>query len=141
MQLSRRKRPKRGSLNRIPASIPQKQNERWGMDFMCDRLEDGRRFRILTMVDLFTRKSPKIWADFSITAEKLVKQLENIKEEHGLPRMITVDNGPEFVSSKLDSWAYYYGIKLDFIRPGKPVDNTFTESFNSRLRDECLIVA
>ena len=79
-----------------------------------------------------------ILAGISLTAEKVVACLEQLRERGLLPQAITVNNGPEFISKKLDSWSYYYGIKKDFIRPGKPVDNAFIESFNGRLRDECL---
>lgn len=138
LQLRTKKKKKRISQSRLKLSLPQKPNERWGMDFMSDRFENGRRFRVLTIVDLFTRECPKILTGISLTAEKVVACLEKLRKCGHLPEAITVDNGPEFISKKLDSWAYYFGVKMDYIRPGKPVDNAFIESFNGRLRDECL---
>jgi putative transposase len=101
-------------------------------------LVDGRRFRALTVVDQYTRECVALHADFSLTGRKVRTTLEALKELRGLPKLITVDNGSEFASTEMDSWAYEAGVRLDFIRPGKPVENAFIESFNGRLRDECL---
>jgi len=108
------------------------------MDFVSDRLDNGRRFRALTVVDNFSRECPAVEADFSLTAKKVVSCLDRLKVTRGLPKAIRVDNGSEFYSRELDSWAYRNRVQLDFIRPGKPVENAFIESFNGRLRDECL---
>jgi transposase InsO family protein len=110
------------------------------MDFMSARVTDGRGFRILTVVDQFTRECLCLVADQSLTGEKVAQALEPIVIQRGAPRSITVDNGSEFASRVMDAWAYRHGIHLDFIRPGKPVENGFIESFNGRLRDECLNV-
>jgi putative transposase len=110
------------------------------MDFMSARVADGRWFRILTVVDQFTRECLCLLADQSLTGEKVAQALEPVVAQRGAPRSITVDNGSEFASRNMDAWAYRHGIQLDFIRPGKPVENCFIESFNGRLRDECLNV-
>jgi putative transposase len=107
------------------------------MDFMVDSLIDGRRFRVLTVVDIFSRACPIIEADLSLNGAKVVTALEHAARRFGYPQIIQVDNGTEFQSKALDAWAYEHEVKLDFIRPGKPVDNCFIESFNARLRDEC----
>lgn len=138
LQLRMKKKKKRVSQTRLTLLKPRQKNERWSMDFVSDCFENGRRFRVLTIIDLFTRECPVIMAGISLTAEKVVACLERLREQNLLPQAITVDNGSEFISRKLDSWAYYNNVKIDFIRPGKPVDNAFIESFNGRLRDECL---
>ena len=108
------------------------------MDFVTDSIVTGRRFRGLTIVDDFTRECPVIEVDTSLGGARVVKVLDRIAETRGLPGTITIDNGPEFTSRALDEWAYRKGVKLHFIRPGKPVENAFAESFIGRLRDECL---
>ena len=107
---------------------------------MSERVADGRWFRILTVVDQFTRECLCLLADQSLSGEKVAQALEPVVIQRGAPRSITVDNGSEFASRVMDAWAYQHGIQLDFIRPGKPVENGFIESFNGRLRDECLNV-
>jgi putative transposase len=108
------------------------------MDFVSERLVDGRWFRILTIVDQFTRECLCAHADRSQTGEKVVVQLKRLSTERGTPESITSDNGGEFAGKAVETWAYQNGVKLDLIRPGKPVENGFVESFNGRLRDECL---
>jgi putative transposase len=108
------------------------------MGFVADTLLDGRRFRALTVVDNWSRHSPLIEPDFTLTGTKVVAALERVAKRTGYPHMITVDNGSEFTSKALDAWAHEHGVRLDFIRPGKPVENAVIESFNGRLRDECL---
>ncbi len=125
---------------RVPQPGATAPNQRWSMDFMSERLADGRWFRILTVVDQFTRECLCLLADQSLTGEKVAQALEPVVAQRGAPRAITVDNGSEFASRVMDGWAYRHGIQLDFIRPGKPVENGFIESFNGRLRDECLNV-
>jgi putative transposase len=138
LQLTIKRRKKRASHGRVPKDLPVMINERWSMDFMSDSLDSGRRFRILSVVDLFSRECLLIEADFSLNAEKVVGCMERLREKGCMPKVITVDNGSEFTSRKMDAWAYENHIQLDFIRPGKPIDNAFIESFNGRLRDECL---
>jgi putative transposase len=101
-------------------------------------LFDGRRLRALTVVDAFTREALAIEVDQGIKGEQVVDVMTRLAFIRGTPRTIRVDNGPEFVSKALDRWAYENEVTLDFSRPGKPTDNAFVESFNGRLRDECL---
>jgi len=110
------------------------------MDFMSERVADGRWVRILTVVDQFTRECVCLVADQSLSGDKVAQALEPVVAQRGAPRAITMDNGSEFASRVMDAWAYRHGIQLDVIRPGKPVENGFIESFNGRLRDECLNV-
>jgi len=119
-------------------SVPVAPNESWSMDFVSDTLHCGRRFRVLTVVDNFTREAVLIEPDFSLTGKKVAGLLSVVAMTRKLPGTIRVDNGSEFAGKDLDAWAYFRKVKLDFIRPGKPVENAFIESFNGRLRDECL---
>jgi putative transposase len=108
------------------------------MDFVSDRTSDGQKFRCLTLTDMYTRECPTIEVDHGITGQKVVRVLERLKMMDGVPDIITVDNGSEFISLAVDKWAYENNVKLSFSRPGKPTDNPFIESFNARFRDECL---
>lgn len=134
----RRRRRKRVAMPRVPMPVPTRRNERWSMDFVSDALCDGRRFRALTIVDDFTRESPAIEVDTSLPGERVVRVLEQLAATRGVPRAIVCDNGPEFRGEALDQWADRCGVTLQFIQPGKPIQNAFAESFNGRLRDECL---
>jgi putative transposase len=125
---------------RVPAPSATRPNEKWSMDFVAARLLDGRWFRVLTVVDQFTRECLLLLADSSLTGQKVALALSLVVAERGAPKSITVDNGSEFYSRAMEAWAYQYGVQLDFIRPGKPVENSYIESFNGRLRDECLNV-
>jgi putative transposase len=113
-------------------------NETWAMDFVHDQLATGRKLRILTVVDTFSRFSPALEPRFSFRGADVVEILERVGQEVGFPATIRVDLGTEFVSRDLDLWAYQRGVTLDFSRPGKPTDNAFIEAFNSRFRAECL---
>jgi putative transposase len=113
-------------------------NQTWAMDFVHDQLATGRKIRILTVVDTFTRFSPAVDPRFSYRGEDVVQTLERICRSVGYPKAIRVDNGSEFISRDLDLWAYQKDVVLDFSRPGKPTDNGFIESFNGKLRAECL---
>jgi putative transposase len=109
------------------------------VDFLSDALSDGRRFRVLTVVDTFTREGLVARADFRFTGDKAVAALEGLAAERGAPASIRVDNGPEFVGRSLGLWAYFNSVELDFSRPGKPTDtHAYIEAFNGRLRQECL---
>jgi putative transposase len=108
------------------------------MDFMADQLFSGQRFRLLTLVDNFSRESLAIRVGQRLTGDDVVQILEKVTKTHGKPAAIRVDNGPEFISKSLDLWAYWNDVKLDFSRPGKPTDNAMLESFNGKLREECL---
>jgi putative transposase len=131
-------RRKLASRARVPAPRPTRPNERWAMDFVSTRLVDGRWFRTLTVLDLYTRESLALVADRSLTGAKVAAVLTGVLHRRPPPQAITVDNGSEFVSRAMDAWAYAHDVRLDFIRPGKPVENAFIESFNGKLRDECL---
>jgi putative transposase len=131
-------RKKRASALRPLLPTAQAPNEQWSMDFMSDSLASGQRFRVLTLVDTRSRESPAIEVDRSLTGERVVTVLERVGARCGLPRVLQVDNGPEFTSRALDAWAHRHGVKLAFSRPGTPTDNPFIEAFNGRLRAECL---
>lgn len=113
-------------------------NQTWAMDFVHDQLATGRKLRVLTVVDIFSRYSPAIDPRFTYRGDDVVRILETVCAEVGYPATIRVDQGSEFVSRDLDLWAYSRGVTLDFSRPGKPTDNAFIEAFNSRFRAECL---
>ena len=134
----RRKRKRIGAVERQALAIPTQQNERWSMDFISDALSAGRKFRSLNIVDDFNRECLAAEVDTSLTGARVVRVLERLREFRGLPRILVMDNGPEFAGQALDVWAYEQGVKLHFIDPGKPVQNAFIESFNGRMRDECL---
>jgi putative transposase len=138
LSLRLKKRKRRPAGVRVKLPMPQMPNKRWSMDFVQDSLQDGRRFRMLTVVDDFSRECPTIEIDTSIGGFRVARVLDRISEQRGLPESITVDNGPEFAGKTLDEWAFHKGVKLNFIQPGKPVQNAYIESFNGRLRDECL---
>jgi putative transposase len=121
------------SLNQVT-----RPNERWSLDFVHDRLRWGRRFRVLTIVDEFSRFSPEIEVDTSLPSARVIAVLERVAASYGLPKTLKFDNGPEFASLKLARWAADRNIDLHFIDPGKPMQNGHVESFNSRLREECL---
>jgi len=133
-----KQRKKRAAQIRVPLAAATAANQRWSMDFVSERFENGVYFRVLTIIDQFTRECPLLWADVSLTGLKVVGCLERLATLRGLPQAITVDNGAEFCSRAIDAWAYQNNVKLDFIRPGKPCENGFIEAFNGRLRDECL---
>lgn len=135
----RTRRRKRRSLHRGPTPLPTGRHQYWAMDFVHDQLVNGRAFRILTVVDKYSRESILLEADFALNGQRVVEAFNKLGD-HPLPQAITVDNGTEFTSRALDEWAYHRGVQLDFIRPGKPTENGLIESFNGRLRDECLNV-
>lgn len=136
----RLKRPRRNKAAQLrqPKQLAQAINEIWSMDFVADALFDGRKLRMLTVVDLFTRECLAIDVGQSLKGEDVVRVLTTITHVRGLPRTIKSDNGSEFISKVMDRWAYERGVELDFSRPGKPTDNAAVESFNGRLRQECL---
>jgi putative transposase len=121
--------------DRVAATRP---NDVWAMDFVHDQLATGRKIRVLTVVDTFSRFSPAADPRFSYRGEDVVATLERVCARVGYPKTIRVDQGSEFVSRDLDLWAYARGVTLDFSRPGKPTDNAFIEAFNGRFRSECL---
>ena len=138
LTVRRRKRKRIGPVERRPLPKPIQPNVSWSMDFVADGLANGRRLRCLTIVDDYTRESLAIEVDTSLPGLRVRDVLQRLAESRGLPESITVDHGPEFESQVLDAWAYQSGVRLAFIRPGKPNENAYVESFNGRLRDECL---
>ena len=136
LRIKRRKRY--AASPRVAAAAPSRPCQRWSMDFVHDHTASGTRFRVLTIVNDFTRRAPGLLVERSITGERVGRFLDEQLAARGLPQTIVVNNGPEFISNALDRWAYERGVKLHFIRPGKPNENAFIESFNGRLRDECL---
>jgi len=136
----RKRSPRRRAacLKREIRAVASRKNECWSMDFVSDQLYDGRRIRVLTLVDNHTRESLALHVDQRVRGHEVVAELERVVDVHGLPESIRVDNGPEFISKDLDLWPYWNKVKLDFSRPGKPTDNAFIESFNARFRQECL---
>ena len=138
LSLRVKKRKKLKAVSRVPLPRPVRMNQRWSMDFIHDKLWEGGKFRALSIVDTFTHECLTLEVDTSLGGERVKRVLERLASERGLPEAITVDNGPEFISQVMDEWAYRRGVKLDFIRPGKPTDNPFVESFHDKFRDECL---
>ena len=136
-----KQRKKLARRQRVPVPAATRPNQCWSMDFMSDRLADGRPFRILTVVDQYTRECVRLAADRSMSGAKVVEALNRACQEYGgRPESITCDNGSEFAGRVLEAWAMEQGVQLIFIRPGPPMENGFIESFNGRLRDECLNV-
>jgi putative transposase len=132
----RRKRLAREGRGAAPA--PTRPGERWGLDFVSDALAGGRRIRLLCMLDLFTREALAIEVDVSLPGARVVAVLERLVAVRGTPAELVLDNGPELTGRALDAWAAARGVRLRFIAPGKPSQNGVVESFNGRLRDECL---
>jgi putative transposase len=132
----RRKRVARDGRGR--AAVPERPNQQWGIDFVSDALAWGRRIRLFTVVDVFTREVLAIEVDTSLPGGRVVRVLEQLVLERGAPDEIVLDNGPELAGKAVDQWAYERGVWRRFIEPGKPVQNAFVESFQGRLRDECL---
>ena len=138
LSVRRRKRKRIGSVERQPLALPTQTNQRWSMDFVSDGLGDGRKFRSLNIVDDYSRECVAAEVDTSIPGGRVVRVLERLGELRGLPEVLVTDNGPEFAGQALDVWACERGVKLHFIQPGKPIQNAFIESFNGKMRDECL---
>jgi putative transposase len=138
LQVRRRRRKRLTRAERVPLPVPSRGRERWSMDFTVDTLADGRGFRTLNIVDDFTRECVAIEVDRSLPGLRVTRVLDRLQAVIGLPQCIVVDNGPEFAGRTLDAWAYARGVTLRFIRPGKPIENAYVESFNGKFRDECL---
>ena len=138
LQLPRRRRKKIVSRPRVPLPEPERANERWALDFVSDEFTNGQRFRALTVLDLRTRECVAIEVGQRMTSKLVTQVLDRASARRKKPSALTMDNGSEFTSRHFDRWAYERGIQLDFIRPGRPVENAYIESFNGKLRDECL---
>jgi len=138
LQVRRRIGRKRAVATRVPLVPAQGPNQRWSMDFVHDALSDGRRFRILAVVDDHTRENLCLVADTSLPSGRVIRELEAVIVRRGLPQQCVSDNGPEFTGLAMLGWAQSLRLDWHYIEPGKPQQNAFVESFNGRLRDECL---
>jgi len=134
----RRRERKRWERGKAGMPLLSRPNQEWSIDFVSDALANGRAIRALTVIDGFTKESPVIEVDSSLSAPRITRVLDQVIEQRGRPDGIRIDNGPEFTSRCFLAWAEQRGITLVFIQPGKPVQNSFIESFNGRFRDECL---
>ena len=134
------RRKRRAAIHGRERFRPTAPNQVWGLDFVADQLADGRRFRALTVLDVYTRESLAIEVGQRLQGEDVVSALNQIRQKRGVPKLIFCDNGSEFTSRMMDLWAYHNQVKIDFSRPGKPTDNAYVESFNGTLRAECLDV-
>ena len=138
LKLRKRRRRARAQVERVPLSLPTKADERYSMDFMRDTLADGRVFRVLNIVDDYTRECLAIEVDTSLPGARVVRVLERLIALGRQPLHIVVDDGPEFSSKAVDQWAARRGVSLRFIDPGQPMQKAYIESFNGKFRDECL---
>jgi putative transposase len=138
LQVRRRGGRKRALGTRKPMVLPDGPNQRWSLDFVSDAFTDGRRFRILTVVDDFTRENLALIADTSLSGLRVTRELDQVITERGMPGTIVSDNGTEFTSMAILKWVQDTGVDWHYIAPGKPTQNAFIESFNGKLRDECL---
>jgi len=137
LQVRRRKKARVAIARGVKAPVAMQSNDIWAMDFVSDTIIH-LSFRSLTVLDAFTRESLAIEADYSVPAATVIRILEACAAEHGFPRILIADNGPEFTSRKMLHWAAHRKVELHFIDPGKPTQNCFIESFNGSFRDECL---
>lgn len=137
LQVKQRKR-KQVAVARVPRPAATQPNHVWAMDCINDQCATGRRFRVLSLIDTGTRECLALEVDTSLPAARVVRVLDDVTSLRGVPRAISVDNGPEFVARALDAWAYARQVQLAFTRPGKPVENVYVESFHDKFRAECL---
>lgn len=138
LAVTRRKGRKRALGTRQPLPRPDRVNQVWSLDFLSDALADGRRFRVLGIIDQCSRECLALVADTSIGGERVVRELNTLLVQRGRPAAMISDNGTEFTSRAVLQWAAAHGIQWHYITPGKPSENGFTESLNGKLRDECL---
>lgn len=138
LAVRRRKRKRLARGARAAAPALERANQLWSLDFVCDTTEQGRTLRLLTVIDAYTRECLAIETDTSLTGRRVTAALERILDERPRPQKIRTDNGPEFRSRWFQAWCAERGIRLDYIEPGRPMQNGIIESFNGRLRDECL---
>ena len=138
LQLPKRRRKHLRSVRRQPLTAALALNARWSMDFMSDAFADGRRFRVLNVIDDFSRECLAIEVGTSLPGIVVTRVLDRVAAKRGYPAVIVTDNGPEFRGREMDAWAFRHGIRLHFIDPGKPMQNGFVESFNDKFRYECL---
>jgi putative transposase len=138
LQVRKRSGRKRALGARAPIALPLGPNQRWSLDFVTDSFTDGRRFRVLAIVDDFTRECLSLVADTSLSGARVARELDVVNLRRGRPKTCVSDNGTEFTSMAILAWSQAHGVGWHYIAPGKPQQNAFVESFNGRLRDECL---
>ena len=138
LQVRRKRRKRLLARDRVPMPIPEEANQRWSMDFVSDQLATGRRFRVLNVVDDYSRECIGQIVDTSITGERVSRLLDQVLLDRSRPEAIVTDNGPEFTSKAMHLWSQRTGVTLRFIQPGKPIQNALVESFNGKFRDACL---
>lgn len=136
--MKRKKKKKKLVREKNKLELPKALNQVWAMDFMSDALSNGNKIRTLNIIDIFSRECISLQVDRSISSTKVISILEYLEFTRGLPEKIRVDNGPEYISKRLQEWTAKRNIKLDYIQPGKPTQNAFIESFNGKFREECL---
>jgi putative transposase len=129
-----RRRRNKMRVQRAARRVPTAPNQAWTLDFMSDQLSNGQRFRVLTIVDVFTREALAIKIGQRLKAPDVVEELSHIITQRSTPERLFCDNGSEFSGQILDLWAYHHRVQIDFSRPGKPTDNAYIETFNGRLR-------
>ena len=138
LAVKRRKRRRGIAVARQPLELPGRANQVWSLDFVMDSLANGRRLKILTVVDDFTKDSVLIEPAHSLTGDDVAELLDRVSQFRGYPEAVRTDQGPEFTCQAFDQWAYEHGVAPLLIQPGKPTQNAYIESFNGKLRDECL---
>ena len=140
LELNLRIKPRKRLVREKPEvlAVPQGINQVWSMDFMHDQLADGRTFRLFNVIDDFNREALGIEIDFSLPSERVIRELKQIISWRGKPEVIRCDNGPEYISAAIQAWAQDWGIKLEYIQPGKPQQNAYVERFNRTVRYEWL---
>lgn len=138
LAVRRRARKAPGRIRRGRPSAPERANEQWALDFLEDALASGRKIRLLSVIDVFTREALALEVDTSLPASRVVRVLDRLASERPLPAQIVLDNGPELISRVREEWAHRQAVTLHFIDPGKPIQNAHCESFHGRVRDECL---
>ena len=138
LAVRRRTRKALAPIRRGRPALPQRVNEQWALDFLQDALASGRKLRVLSVIDVFTREALALEVDTSLPGRRVVRVLDRLLNERELPVQLVLDNGPELISGALEAWAHQHAVTLHFIDPGKPIQNAHCESFHARLRDECL---
>jgi putative transposase len=138
LAVRRRRRKSLMPVCRGRPALPHRANEQWALDFLQDALASGRKLRVLSVIDLFTREALALEVDTSLPGTRVVRVLDRLLAERDCPAQLVLDNGPELISRVLEEWAHQHAVTLHFIDPGKPIQNAHCESFHGRLRDECL---
>jgi putative transposase len=138
LAVRRRTRKSLPAVRRGRPAAPRRVDEQWALDFLQDALASGRKLRVLSVIDVFTREALALEVDTSLPGSRVVRVLERLAGERPLPTQLVLDNGPELIGRALETWAHEHAVALHFIDPGKPIQNAHCESFHGRLRDECL---